>query len=394
MCWLRHNRTYHHVSKKEEIMIMKKFHLPRRNRVDFMDIGKFFAIIFVVLIHVLQRTLGGFTGKDGWGSVYLLMLAVPPFFFFSGMSYRLKRPLNPLSFIYDAIKRAFFYLLPFIWFIAMRIWFYQQWPTFSDGWDELMAYPVNGLWVCWVMLWISLVVDIGLFISYFFPRLKLVFVSAVLVIGFTVLMILRNRNVIVANHDIAYDYFIIYIPVFLVGYLVGPYLIKVKSALLAIVCFLVGLGALFPIAINNHDIITVDFLEKSQWMMYLASFCSVVCYFGLITFIRRFKFSSILAFLGQFTMETYFLHLILLKNWSRMTLDNNWAVFGMTLALFLLCFANTFGVVLVSYFIPFSHFILFGRHYSFYKFEDRFFNGIKEFCENIGKLPFVERHSL
>ena len=62
---------------------MKKLRLPYSNRIDFMDIGKFIAIIFVVLIHVLQRTLGGFTGNDGWGSILFLMLGVPPFFFFS-----------------------------------------------------------------------------------------------------------------------------------------------------------------------------------------------------------------------------------------------------------------------------------------------------------------------
>ena len=318
------------------IFIMKKLRLPYSNRIDFMDIGKFIAIIFVVLIHVLQRTLGGFTSNDGWGSILFLMLGVPPFFFFSGMAYRLKKPLNPLSFLYDIIKRACLYMLPFIYFILCRNWFYNSWTDFSKGWDDLMVYPVNGLWVCWIMLWLSLVLDIGLFISYFFPKLKVLFVALTLIIGFTVLMILRNQNVIESNHHIGYDYFIIYAPAFLFGYLIGPYILKINNIFISIACFVVGLAALFPIAIYNHDFITVDFLEKSQWMMYLASFCSIVCYFGVINLIRLWKKSYILAFMGQFTMEMYFLHLILLKNFKFTSYDNNGVIFAVTLGLFLL----------------------------------------------------------
>lgn len=370
---------------------MKKLRLPYSNRIDFMDIGKFIAIIFVVLIHVLQRTLGGFTSNDGWGSILFLMLGVPPFFFFSGMAYRLKKPLNPLSFLYDIIKRACLYMLPFIYFILCRNWFYNSWPDFSKGWDDLMVYPVNGLWVCWIMLWLSLVLDIGLLISYFFPKLKVLFVALTLIIGFTVLMILRNQNVIESNHHIGYDYFIIYAPAFLFGYLIGPYILKINNIYIFIICFVVGLAALFPIAIYNHDFITVDFLEKSQWMMYLASFCSIVCYFGVINLIRLWKKSYILAFMGQFTMEMYFLHLILLKNFKFTSYDNNGVIFAVTLGLFLLCYANTFLVVLVTYFIPFSHFVMFGKHYSFYAYENDFFRWIKQETEWYGRIPYFER---
>lgn len=372
---------------------MIKPNLTYRNRIDFMDIGKFIAITFVVLIHVLQRTLGGFTGNDGWGSILFLMLGVPPFFFFSGMSYRLKGPLNPLAFVYDLVKRALMYMLPFVYFILLRIWFYDVYPDFSKGWDDVMQYPVNGLWVCWILFWITAVVDLGLLISYFFPKLKILFVSFMLIIGFVVLMILRNKNVIVVNHDIGYDYFIIYIPTFLVAYLLGPYILKIDNLIISIICFVAGLSALFPIAIYNHDFITVNFLEKSQWMLYLASFCSVLAYFGLINIVKKWKFSKILAFCGQFTMEMYFLHLVLLRNWTRKdfaTYDNG-IIFLVTLGLFLLCYVNTFAVIAVCYFVPFLHFVMFGRHYSMYEFENNIFGKIKYFFFEYGQIPAIER---
>ena len=369
---------------------MKTFKLRDSTRIDFMDIGKCIAILLVVLTHVLQRTVYGYTGKDGWGSVLILMLAVPPFFFFSGMSYRLKKPLSPLGFLYDIIRRTFLYLLPFIWFILLRMWIYDQWPTFNKAWDDLMLYPVSGLWVCWIMLWISLVLDIGLFISYFFPKLKVLFVSLSLIIGFIILMILRHNGNIQHNNTIGYDYFIIYGPVFLVGYLVGPYILKIKNIYLSIACVLIGFGCLVPIAIYNHPIITAKFLMKSQWMMYLACFCSIVFYFGLINLIQKLKFSNVFAFFGQFTMEMYFLHLMLIKHWKGMHLDNNWIIFWTSLGLFMLCLVNTLAVVVVTYFIPFLHFIMFGKHYSYYEFENNFFNKIKDFCYSNGRLKTEE----
>ena len=366
---------------------MRKFKINYNNRIDFIDIGKFIAIIFVVLTHVLQRTVPHYTGTDSWGCIYILMLGVPPFFFLSGIAHRNKKPLHPLGFLYDILKRGFMYFLPFIWFILLRIWLYDQWPDFSKAWDDLMLYPVSGLWVCWILFFISVTLDLGLLISYFYPKLKVLFVSLVLVIGFVVLMVLRNNDIIETDHNIAYDYFIVYSPVFLVGYLAGPYILEIKNNIIFIICLVIGFGSLIPISIHNHAIVTVYFLEESQWMMYLASFCSMLGYFGLIGLIKHNGVRQILGFLGQFTLEMYFLHLMLLKNWAYMNLPNDPAIIWTSIGLFLLCFVNTFGVVLVTYFVPFLHFIMFGRHYSIYKFEDKIFNYIKEFSLSGGKLP-------
>lgn len=76
----------------------------------------------------------------------------------------------------------------------------------------------------------------------------------------------------------------------------------------------------------------------------------------------------------------------ILKNWSRMNLGNDWVIFWTTLGLFMLDIVNTIGVVIVTYFAPFIHFIMFGKHYSIYKFEDKIFYMTKEFCYSNGKL--------
>lgn len=347
------------------------------NRDNFIDIGKFFAIVIIVLIHVFQRTIPTFTNSDGWVARVLLILGVTPFFFLSGMSYRYKKELSPLGFIYDIFKRSFSYMIPFIWFILFRVWIYSQWPTISKAWEELMLYPVSGLWVCWILLWITLVVDIGLLISYFKPKLKVLFVSLTIVIGITTLVILRKTNVILYDHSIGYDYFIIYTPSFLLGYLIGPYIKYIKKNYIYIICMIVGLGGLIPLCIYNPSFITTTFLKDSMWPFLIASLCSIIFYIGFIPMIQKIKFNNIFAFIGQYTLEIYFLHLMLLKNWSKMDINNVWLTILISLGLFLLCFINCFLVVAISIFIPFSHFILFGRHLSIYDFEDQIFIKLK-----------------
>lgn len=365
--------------------MLKSMFKLNKERINFIDVGKFLAIILVVLIHVLQRTVIGFTSESSYISRILLLLSVTPFFLFSGMSYRYKKEVNPLGFIYNILKRGFIYFVPFVWFILFRIWIYKQWPDFNVAMEELMEYPVSGLWVCWILLWISIAVDIGLFISSIYPRLKILFVSSMLIIGIIVLVILRNTGVIVYDHSIGYDYFIIYTPVFLLGYLLGPYVLKLKNIYVLISFMVIGLAGLIPLCIYNPDFITTKFLANSEWPMHLATLCATMFFIGLTYFVNKVPFSPLLSYLGQFTLEVYFLHLMLLKHWTVMELGNGWIIFLVTTGLFILCFINSYGVTLITMFVPFLHFILFGRHLSIYKFEDKFFEFIKNICYSKGK---------
>ncbi|MCQ2815150.1 MAG: acyltransferase [Bacilli bacterium] len=350
-------------------------------RVAAIDIGKFIAILFIILTHVLQRTIPGYT--DTWGSVYILLLGVPVFFFLSGMSYRYKEHLKPIGFLYDILKRGFAYLLPFILFLLFRVLVNKQWPDFATAFNECMNYPVMGLWVLWILLWISIVVDIGLLISSVKPKLKVVFVPAVLIVGLVTLIILRNNGVITTDSSIGYNYFVTYIPVFIVGYLFGNLSLKIKNKFVLISFIAVGLAGLFPVSIFNMNIIKVTFLS-SVGMIYVGSLCAILFYIGIINLLKCLKMSDLLGFCGRFTLEAYMIHLILLKNWNGLALSNNAQIFGMTIGLFLLCIVTIAGVVAVTYFVPFLHFLVFGRHFSFYEFENKFFDKIKNVCYQHG----------
>ncbi len=346
-------------------------------RIDYIDIGRCIGMVFIMLLHVLQRTYPNFTST--WGAVYILVLGMTPFFFLSGMSYSYKEPLRPIGFFYDVLKRGFAYFLPFIYFLLFRVLLYGQWPDFPKAFSDILEYPVSGLWVCWILLWTVIFVDVGLLISNWLPKLKTLWVVLSVVAAMVVLIILRKTNVIQSDHFLGYDYFIIYVPVFLVGYLLGKFVFRINDSIVSLVCLVIGVGGLVPVAIYNHNIITVYFLQ-SKWMFYLGCLCAMLAVYGLISLLRNVTWSKVLAFAGRYTMEAYFLHLMILKNWSYAELPNGWAIFGMSLGLYVLCIVNTAAVTIITYWVPFLHFALFGRHYSHYAFENALFDNLKRAC--------------
>ena len=351
--------------------------MEEKKRIDFIDAGRCIAMLLIMMLHVLQRTYPHFTST--WGSVYILVLGMTPFFFLSGMYYSYKDPLRPVGFVYDIFKRAFAYFLPFIWFLLFRVLLYGQWVDFPTAFSEILEYPVSGLWVCWILVWTVLFLDIGLLIAHWCPRFKILCGTLGVVIALTVLIILRKTEVIPSDHFLGYDYFVIYVPVFVVGYLTGRHLFKIDKVFIAVICLAVGLGGLVPVVMFNMNIIAVTFLQ-SKWMFYLGCFCAMTAFYGLITLMRRASWTKVFSFAGRYTIEAYFLHLMIIKNWGYMDLPGGWAIFGMTLGLYTLCIVNTVVVTIVTYWVPFLHFVMFGRHYSHYAFENALFDKLKKAC--------------
>lgn len=349
------------------------------NRVKTLDICKFVAILFIILTHVLQRTVPKYTNLNY--SSFFLVMGVPIFFFVSGISLSYRKPLSPLGFLYDIFKRALMYMWPFVLFLILRNAFYQQFGNFSKGWSTYMEYPTYGLWVLWLLAWINLFTDIGLLIGYFLPKISKLIPPIVLTIAFIILICLREKNTIPSYHFLGYDYFVIYVPIFLVGYLIGDYIFKLYNKISSIILMVFGLASCFIMCWFIKPFLGTGYhIENNLYIYYLASALALSFYYGVSTLLERVKVGTLFAFFGQFTLEAYFLHLVLLKNWGAMNFDNAFITTMVSLGLFLLCIVNTAGVVLVLYFIPFGHFLMFGRHYSFYKFENKIFDSLKSFC--------------
>jgi len=347
--------------------------MTERNKT--IDICKFFAMVFIILAHVLQRTLPNF--NQSFVGTFLIILGLPIFFFFSGISTSYRKPLKPLGFLYDILKRALNYMWPVVFFLVLRVAFYNQWPDVPKAFEVFWDIPVMGMWFLWVLLWINIASDIGLLVATIFPKYKKLCVFFLICMSYALLVILRQRGIIYSNTFIGYDYFMAYTPIFLFGYLFGDKLFKYINIYVSSIAFAIGLTLTILIVHYSEQMVVID-LPTNIPLFYISSLFGFLTMYGLSTLIERLKFSKIIAFMGKFTLEAYFLHLMLIKNWVAFGFTDNWLITGYTIGLFLLLFVNTVGVVAISYCIPFSHFLLFGRSWSFYKFEKNIVNKIKE----------------
>ena len=348
------------------------------NRNACLDICKAIAMFFIILTHVLQRTVPNYTNTH-YSSLFLV-LGVPIFFFVSGIAASLRKPLSPKAFPYDILKRALTYMWPAVLFLLLRVAFFKQWDDFNKGFSVWMEYPAYGLWVLWLLVWYNLFIDIGLLISYFLPKYKRIIVPITLVIAFAVFIILRQINTIRSYHFLGFDYFMIYTPIFLLGYVVSDSVFKKFNLIVSIVLSVLGLtGAIFISAYGTPYLASGYHIENNLYIYYTAAICAIAFYYGISTLINRVKFGQYIALTGQFTLEGYFLHLMLLKNWGYMNLPNTYTIVILSIVFVLLCYANTILVISATYYLPFTHFLLFGRHFSFYSFENKLFDSIKNF---------------
>lgn len=334
----------------------------------------------IILIHVLQRTTLNF--NNSFVGTFFVVLGLPIFFFLSGLTVSYRKPLKPLGFFFDILRRGFNYMWPVVFFLVLRVALYQQWPDVPKAFETFWGWPVMGLWFLWVLLWLNLASDIGLLISSLFPKYKKICVFFTLAISYALIIILRQKNVIYSNTFIGYDYFVAYAPIFLFGYLFGDKLFKFINKWISLVSISIGLVGTILIVHFSRQMVTMD-LPTNIPLFYIASLFGLLVMYGVGTLLERYKFSKVIAFMGQFTLEAYFLHLMLIKNWGNFHLTDPGLMTGYTIGLYLLCVVNTTGVVLVTYFIPFSHFLLFGRSWSFYKFEKKIVSKIKEIVYSI-----------
>lgn len=349
-----------------------------RNRNLLLDALKGFAMLFIVLIHVLQRTIPNFVSNDMWYSQILYLLSVPIFFFLSGISYSRKESLTPLGFLYEILKRAFTYFWPFLFFILLRIAIYQQWQNVSKAFDELMQYPVSGLWVCWIIMWLTAVLDIGLLISHYLKINKKIMPVIMISIGLITLYILRRCNVILKDSYIGYNYFMIYGVVFALGYIIGDRYFNIKKPSITIPVSLLAVSGIVILSYFIRTFMLVNFYDD-KWFNYLASILAILSYLSIINILKNIpKISQIFAVMGKYSLEVYFVHLIVLKAFSKLFYESAFKTFLVSSGLFLLSYITVIIIIILTYYIPYLHFLLFGRHFSRYQFEDNFWNNIKE----------------
>lgn len=344
-------------------------------RLKALDLIRGSAIFIIVLIHLLQRFVVDF--NHHFFASFLVIISVPSFFFTSGVSYGLKEVIHPRNTLYLILKKAFNYFYPFFIFLILRTYLFKRWDNLAKAFNEVIGASSLGLWILWILLWLTLLTDLGRVIAYKIPKYRKLIVVLLIITGIGVLCLLQNLKVLPSKSFIGYDYFLIYTPVYLVGFLLGPrinqiHLPKTFNILILIISLsLIFLGAYrYPYLVND------GFLN--YWgIMYLLIFFALLSNIAFIQLLRKGKLFNLLVKNGRFTLEIYFIHLIVLYCFNSFNLISVNYSYLVALSLYLLCFIASYLIIIMSYYLPFLHLIIFGRSYSKYSFEKKFFSSIK-----------------
>lgn len=346
-----------------------------QKRIVTIDFIRGFAIIFIVLVHVLQRCVPNF--NYNFLISFFIVLSVPLYMFVSGLAYSYKNYITIKQLPYQILKKTFNYFWPFLLFLILKTYMIGRWANLSEAFGDVIPSTSYGLWILWILLFISIITEIGLCLAKFAPQYKSYFVVSLLVVGMIILYYLRINHIIVYLDAIAYDYFMLYTPIFIIGFVFGQKMLQIKmKKSIAFILFPITILILFLLTMSFPYFGVYDFIYYWPKLYVLMSF-SFIFYLCLISILKDSKVYYLFAKQGKISLEIYFVHLVFLGFFSFIEFSNVYLTILSAIGLYLACFALSFVIVFISYYIPFLHFLMFGRSYSFYKFETKFFIRLK-----------------
>lgn len=329
--------------------------MKRDLRLDFI---RGVAIILIVFSHVLQRGMEGYDLEPI--STLLFLLAMPAFFFVSGINLGRRKALKPLGFLVDVLKRGITYLWPAILFLLLRTYIYGQWADFPAAWSAYMDNVQVGLWVLWVLALMNGCVDVGMLLANITPKHPKIYGGIMLLAGYVTLIILRFNNVLLTDTFIGYDVLLLFIPITIFGYFCGERFLGLCRGIFALCWFVVGFGIVMFFGLNCAPYYHSP-IEERQFIVYFGSIFPIMALGGLAGLFADKRWLRPVCTAGRYSLEIYLAHLLLIKVWPNLMADGP-VVTGFRIAAItigLLAFAE--AVMQVTLSVPFLHFLAFGR---------------------------------
>lgn len=344
-------------------------------RVETIDLLKLFAAILVVFSHCIAKYVEGGTSTPIFNFIWLIQM--PLFMFTTGYVNADSNKVSTMKkYLFRLARNSLFLLLPCLSFMIIT--------SALDGSNittSLLSFyknPETNLWFLWVLFMIHFIFDFGLFISTKIRKKVRTFVpvaiSLLVSLGIVLLMFSLKNSFNFST--LSLKLLAYYIPFYCFGYffhyIVSKGMFRYKKGTLLSIVFLV-----FSLTVVTFEIFFFDSIYsfddgniKLVLIRVLGSVCAVyVCVFGA-DLLCKFKIFRIIAKGGMFSLEAYYLHIIFLRflNYSNENNALQWliSIGSSVLLLFLVAL-----LLVIIYFIPFLHLVLFGKSFSFYKFEKR-----------------------
>lgn len=347
----------------------------KTGRIQAIDLIKLFAAFLVICGHCMMKYITNGTCNPIFNFIWLTQM--PLFMFASGFVNNKMEKIRTIKlYFWQLLKNTLSLLVPCITYLLLT--------SLIDGKSILTSIvlfyqnPQTNLWFLWVLFIINLIFDFGLYISNKIsnklkPIIPIVLSFFVFILIIT-LMFIQKENF---NFDIlSLKLIAFYIPFYCFGYIIHLIItsnlmkkkaIKIATIIIIIISFIIVTYECFSFksiySFNDSSI-------KCLLIRVIGSVSSIIICVFVSDLLINLKFFCLISKFGLFSLESYYLHIIYLRllNYSSDLATFQWLIsFGTTLLLILMI-ALTLTII---YFIPYFHLLVFGKVFSFYKFEKR-----------------------
>lgn len=347
--------------------------LKNYGRLSTIDLLKIFAAILVIVSHCMMKYIDNGTSNPLFNFIWLTQM--PLFMFASGfVNVKPEKYSDIRKYFKRELKNALTLLVPCFTFLLITSGI--QGKNIGVSFKDFFFDPQSNLWFLWALFVIRLIFDFGLYLSNFIKN-KFSFLFPVIISFFVSIFVITTM--IIPNNSFNYSILAIkliayYIPFYCLGYLVHLLIISgfLENRTPKIICYLfISICSVILIfecfyfkSIHSFDDSNILYI----FIRIVGSVSSIFVLLFLFDKIANYSFIKKVSSLGSYTLQTYYLHIVFLKllNFSSEYVTYQWLL---SLSISLLLIIMVVFTLAVIYFIPFLHLIIFGKSFSFYKFE-------------------------
>ena len=348
-----------------------------QSRKAYLDVMKFLAIVLVVLGHCMQKYINNYTNTILYNFVWLFQM--PAFFFISGYLHIKEEKVTTAKDMWKYIfKRFKAYFIPIVTFVILNTLINYSYSSFKDLLltivNKFSQWPFNihvSLWFLFVLMLYSIY---SIFVTHLISKqrsqVKKILIAVALVFLFEI--IFASLIYFVNGEFLGAKLVVYYSIYFLFGYIVEIFensnlVLKLSSKFnVKLIVFIFSSIISLFICIFVKGI--ANFSDTNILQLIIRVFGSMVTVISLYLLLKMLfnnKSNLFLSKLGQYTLEIYYIHIILNKlivfahaspNYYESTF-NQWGIALLTFIIILTC---SYIINFVIQYIPYLHYIIFG----------------------------------
>jgi surface polysaccharide O-acyltransferase-like enzyme len=345
--------------------------LTPKKRDHALDLLKLTAMLMVVFSHCAANYVNNYSHSKIMNAIWLTQ--IPLFIIVSGILSPSSSKLRTFKSLLARIgKNALTLLVPCFSYMIINLAIGQFNRNIMTAFSEFYSNPETNLWFLWVLFLIEFVFEFGLYFASKTKNKKLGLVIPLLTsfIFFLPLLLLVYKGII-PSKTLGIKLFVYYIPYYCIGYLIkqvrkGKLLVtdrwkKLRYVLLLISC------SVFLFEVFYFD--SIENFPDSDWAFLLirvaGSLSSCYCFGFLAYWLVRFKTFRFLSKAGMYSLECYYLHIFCFRFLKFGVANQVYLQWATAIGAWFLILAIVTGTLVVIYFVPFSHMILFGKPWSY-----------------------------